>query len=51
VTVEEYEQFKSENPALDHAHNDKYSPDPKGPMNGVSWFHAAAYGNWLSRKV
>ena len=27
-----------------------YSPDPKGPMNDVSWYDAAAYCNWLSRK-
>ena len=28
----------------------RYSPDPKGPMNNVSWYDAAAYCNWLSRK-
>ena len=50
VTVEEYQEFVKENPGLDHARNDKYSPDPKGPMNGVSWYHAVAYCNWLSRK-
>ena len=30
--------------------NDRYSPDPEGPMNNVSWYDAAAYCNWLSRR-
>ena len=50
VTVEEYQEFVKANPGVDHANNDKYSLDPKGPMNGVTWYHAAAYCNWLSRK-
>ena len=50
VTVEQYQEFVKENPVDDHADNDRYSPDPKGPMNRVSWYHAAAYCNWLSRK-
>ena len=51
VTVEEYQEFVKDNPGVvDHARNDKFSPDPKGPMNGVSWFDAVAYCNWLSRK-
>ena len=50
VTVEQYQGFVKENPADELANNDKYSPDPKGPMNGVSWYHAAAYCNWMSRK-
>ena len=50
VTVGQYREFVKENPGVDHANNDKYSPDPKGPMNGVSWYHAAAYCNWLSQK-
>ena len=50
VTVEQYQAFVSENPGVDHANNDRYSPDLDGPMNGVTWYHAAAYCNWLSRK-
>src|SRR5262249_59151996 len=47
VTVEQYREFVTENPGVDHARN-RLSPDLKGPMNGVKWFHAAAYCNWLS---
>ena len=50
VTVGQYREFVKENPGVDHANNNLYSPDPKGPMNGVSWYDAAAYCNWLSRK-
>jgi len=50
VTVGQYREFVKENPGVDHANQNSFSPDPKGPMNGVSWYHAAAYCNWLSRK-
>jgi formylglycine-generating enzyme required for sulfatase activity len=50
VTIDQYQQFANETPGIDDAGTDRYSPDPKGPINGVSWYHAAAYCNWLSRK-
>jgi len=50
VTVEQYQEFAKANPGVDHAKSDQYSPDPKGPMNHVTWYHAAAYCNWLSEK-
>ena len=50
MSVEQYHGFVKENPGVDHAENDKYSPDQKGPQNGVTWYHAAAYCNWLSRQ-
>jgi formylglycine-generating enzyme required for sulfatase activity len=50
VTVEQYQEFVKANPGVDHARDDQHSPDPKGPMNQVSWYHAAAYCNWLSEE-
>jgi formylglycine-generating enzyme required for sulfatase activity len=50
VTVADYQEFVKENPEVDHATSSRLSPDPRGPMNRVSWFHAVAYCNWLSRK-
>jgi eukaryotic-like serine/threonine-protein kinase len=50
VTVEQYQEFIKANPGVDHANNYRSSPDPKGPMTGVSWYHAAAYCNWLSQQ-
>jgi formylglycine-generating enzyme required for sulfatase activity len=50
VSVRQYQLFVKENPGADHAQNDRYSPVPEGPMNGVSWYDAAAYCNWLSRR-
>jgi eukaryotic-like serine/threonine-protein kinase len=47
ATVAQYHEFVQANPGVDHASNDWHSPDPNGPMNGVSWYHAAAYCNWL----
>jgi formylglycine-generating enzyme required for sulfatase activity len=50
VSVKQYQVFVRENPGFDHAQNDEFIPDPDGPMNGVSWYGAAAYCNWLSRR-
>ncbi len=50
VTVEQYHRFVKEIPEDDHAENNRYNPDREGPINYVSWYHAAAYCNWLSRK-
>jgi formylglycine-generating enzyme required for sulfatase activity len=50
VSVKQYQVFVRENPGLDHAQNGRDSPDPDGPMNYVSYYDAAAYCNWLSRR-
>ena len=50
VSVEQYQGFMKQNPGVADIETDKYSPDPKGPMNGFSWYNAAAYCNWLSRQ-
>ena len=50
VSIEQYEAFRKENSRSSDLSTDRYSPDPKGPRNNISWYDAAAYSNWLSRK-
>src|SRR3954464_12964891 len=52
VTVEQYDRFVREYPhfATHQVHFGRYSPAPDGPMITVSWTHAAAYCNWLSKQ-
>jgi len=52
VSVSQYQEFLRENSqfGVDRSYLDKYSPDPDGPMNAVSWFGAVAYCNWLSKR-
>jgi len=50
VTKEQYQRFLKENPQIKGLDIDKFSPEPTGPRNGMAWYEAAAYCNWLSRK-
>jgi len=52
VSVSQYQEFARENPrfAVERRDLHKSSPDPDGPMIGVSWFGAVAYCNWLSKR-
>jgi serine/threonine protein kinase/formylglycine-generating enzyme required for sulfatase activity len=49
VSVKQYRVFLKENPGVDHPGS--FATDPEeGPMNNISWYDAAAYCNWLSRR-
>jgi formylglycine-generating enzyme required for sulfatase activity/tetratricopeptide (TPR) repeat protein len=53
VTVMQYERFvraSQENQSHRIPDYKSYSPDPRGPQVGASWYNAAAYCNWLSRQ-
>jgi eukaryotic-like serine/threonine-protein kinase len=50
VTVEQYQDFLKLNPKIARLEIDRYSPAPTGPMNGMTWYEAAAFCNWLSRE-
>src|SRR5208337_2275029 len=47
VTVEQYQRFLKVNSKIAPLEIDRYSPEPTGPMNGMTWYEAAAYCNWL----
>jgi formylglycine-generating enzyme required for sulfatase activity len=47
VTVAQFREFRSEWPPPEVL---KYVPDDDGPVLGVTWFEAAEYANWLSRR-
>jgi formylglycine-generating enzyme required for sulfatase activity len=53
VTVGQFQQFLIAHPALRQKFrfNPKYSPEPGGPIVGVTWFQAAQYCNWLSQRA
>ncbi len=48
--LEENSRLRRENPQFSGSALDRNSPEPTGPMNRTSWYDAAAYCNWLSRR-
>jgi len=49
ITVRQFRKFREENASAD-VRTWNYSPDEDCPQPRVSWFEAAAYCNWLSRR-
>jgi formylglycine-generating enzyme required for sulfatase activity len=52
VTVAQYRRFLEANPEVKRPSNytKRYSPDDEGPQITVTWYEAAAYCNWLSKR-
>jgi formylglycine-generating enzyme required for sulfatase activity len=51
VTVEQYRLFsKGQTDPQMQIYNEEYSPSADCSINGVSWFDAAKYCNWLSKQ-
>ena len=50
VTVAEFQRFLNEDPQPQHTYSLEHSPVPECPQTSVTWYEAAAYCNWLSRK-
>jgi serine/threonine protein kinase/formylglycine-generating enzyme required for sulfatase activity len=53
VTVAQFQRFLKDRPQVKRYHNEpfineRFSPDPDGPIIAVSWYEAAQYCNWLS---
>src|SRR5262249_43314644 len=50
VSVRQFQAFLHDTPALRFSYITRHSPDPDGPQVSLSWYQAAAYCNWLSRR-
>ncbi len=52
VSLEQWQRFERTNTQVRLPRNfvNEYSPDPDGPMIGVTWYTAANYCNWLSEQ-
>jgi formylglycine-generating enzyme required for sulfatase activity len=50
VSARKFQAFLHDTPALRFSDITRYSPDPDGPQIEISWYLAAQYCNWLSRR-
>jgi formylglycine-generating enzyme required for sulfatase activity/serine/threonine protein kinase len=50
VTVAQFQKFLRAHPEVEHYYTKRYSPDPGGPIIGVTWYEAAQYCRWLSEQ-
>jgi formylglycine-generating enzyme required for sulfatase activity len=52
VTVRQFREFLRANPGVvpDGGPTERHSPDPDGPVLGVTWFAAAQYCRWLDKQ-
>jgi formylglycine-generating enzyme required for sulfatase activity len=52
VTARQFREFLKANPGVRHdwGPTGRHSPDPDGPVLGVTWFAAAQYCRWLSER-
>jgi formylglycine-generating enzyme required for sulfatase activity len=50
LTVAQWQRFVKERPDVPADFVEHFSPEPDGPIVAVSWYAAAQYCNWLSKK-
>ena len=50
VTVEQYQEYVTQNLEIEPLAIDTFSPELTGPMNNMTWYDAAVYCNWLSEQ-